>query len=120
LKAHVYEIRQRQDHRGFDLLSDALPFRSVLLVAVHFDVALGRFTRVMRRMQMVAMCSMRVMCRQFVFAGTVMLGRLAMVLRRVFMVFGGLRVMFFKFLWHSSISRILGVAPPEKHSPTPE
>ena len=23
---HVYEIRPRKDHRGFDLLSDALPF----------------------------------------------------------------------------------------------
>ena len=23
---HVYEVRPRQDHRGFDLVSDALPF----------------------------------------------------------------------------------------------
>jgi hypothetical protein len=23
---HVYEVRQRKDHRGFDLISDALPF----------------------------------------------------------------------------------------------
>ena len=23
---HVYEIRPRKDHRGFDLISDALPF----------------------------------------------------------------------------------------------
>ena len=23
---HVYEIRQRKDHRGVDLISDALPF----------------------------------------------------------------------------------------------
>jgi len=23
---HVYEVRPRKDHRGFDLLSDALPF----------------------------------------------------------------------------------------------
>jgi hypothetical protein len=24
---HVYEVRPRKDHRGFDLISDALPFR---------------------------------------------------------------------------------------------
>jgi len=24
---HVYEVRQRKDHRGVDLVSDALPFR---------------------------------------------------------------------------------------------
>jgi hypothetical protein len=24
--AHVYEVRPRKDHRGFDLISDALPF----------------------------------------------------------------------------------------------
>jgi hypothetical protein len=23
---HVYEVRPRNDHRGFDLISDALPF----------------------------------------------------------------------------------------------
>jgi len=23
---HVYEVRQRKDHRGVDLISDALPF----------------------------------------------------------------------------------------------
>ena len=23
---HVYEVRPRKDHRGFDLISDALPF----------------------------------------------------------------------------------------------
>jgi hypothetical protein len=23
---HIYEIRPRKDHRGFDLISDALPF----------------------------------------------------------------------------------------------
>jgi hypothetical protein len=23
---HVYEVRPRRDHRGFDLISDALPF----------------------------------------------------------------------------------------------
>src|SRR4030095_11089472 len=25
-RAHVYEVRPRKDHRGFDLISDALPF----------------------------------------------------------------------------------------------
>ena len=73
---------------------------SRLLVAVQFDVALGRFTRVMCRMQMMPMRSMRMMRRQFVFASTVMLSRLAMVLRGVFMVFSGFGVMFFQFLWH--------------------
>ena len=73
---------------------------SGLFVAVQFDVALGRFTRVMRRMQMMPMGSMRMMRRHFVFASSMMLGRFAMVLRGVFMVFSGFRVMFFKFLWH--------------------
>jgi hypothetical protein len=73
---------------------------SGLLVAVQFDVALGRFTRVMRRMQMMPMRSMSMMRRQFVFASTMMLGRFAMVLRGMFMVFSGFRVMFFKFLRH--------------------
>jgi hypothetical protein len=26
MNAHVYEVRPRRDHRGFDLISDALPF----------------------------------------------------------------------------------------------
>jgi hypothetical protein len=25
-RTHVYEVRPRRDHRGFDLISDALPF----------------------------------------------------------------------------------------------
>jgi hypothetical protein len=25
-RSHVYEVRPRKDHRGFDLISDALPF----------------------------------------------------------------------------------------------
>jgi hypothetical protein len=25
-KMHVYEVRPRKDHRGFDLISDGLPF----------------------------------------------------------------------------------------------
>jgi len=27
---HVYEVRPRTDHRGFDLISDALPFGRLL------------------------------------------------------------------------------------------
>jgi hypothetical protein len=27
LHNHIYEVRPRKDHRGFDLISDALPFR---------------------------------------------------------------------------------------------
>ena len=69
-------------------------------MAVHLDVTLGRFTRVMRRMQMMPMGSMRMMRRRLVFASTMMLGRFAMVLRSVFMVFSGFCMMFFKFLWH--------------------
>jgi hypothetical protein len=65
-----------------------------LLVAVNFDVTLGRFTRVMYRMQMMPMGSMRVMRRRLVFASTMMLGRLAMVLRGMFVVFSSFRVMF--------------------------
>ena len=73
---------------------------SGLLLAVQFNVALGRFTCVMHRMQMMPMGSMCMMCRHFVFASSMMLRRFAMVLRGVFMVFSGFRVMFFKFLWH--------------------
>jgi hypothetical protein len=51
-------------------------------------------------MQMMPMGSMGVMCRRLVFAGTMMLGRFAMVLGGMFVVFSGFRVMFFEFLWH--------------------
>jgi hypothetical protein len=27
--AHIYEVRPRKDRRGFDLISDALPFRQL-------------------------------------------------------------------------------------------
>jgi hypothetical protein len=27
MSVHVYEVRPRSDKRGFDLISDALPFR---------------------------------------------------------------------------------------------
>ena len=28
---HIYEVRPRKDHRGFDLISDALPFGRVVV-----------------------------------------------------------------------------------------
>jgi hypothetical protein len=28
---HVYEIRPQKDHRGFDLISDVLPFGKLLV-----------------------------------------------------------------------------------------
>jgi hypothetical protein len=28
---HLYEVRPRNDHRGVDLISDALPFRSAVI-----------------------------------------------------------------------------------------
>ena len=62
-------------------------------MAVHLDVTLGRFTRVMRRMQMMPMGSMRMMRRRLVFASTMMLGRFAMVLCGLFVVFSSFRVM---------------------------
>ena len=62
-------------------------------MAVHLDVTLGRFTRVMHSMQMMPVGSMRMMRRRLVFASTMMLGRFAMVLRGMFMVFSSFRVM---------------------------
>jgi hypothetical protein len=85
---------------ALDLLGKNFHRRLSLLVAVQFDVALGCFTRVMRRMQMMPMGSMRMMRRHFVFASSMMLRRFAMVLRGVFMVFSSFRMMFFKFFWH--------------------
>jgi hypothetical protein len=28
---HIYEVRPRKDHRGFDLISDALPFWALVV-----------------------------------------------------------------------------------------
>ena len=56
-------------------------------------MALGRFTGVMRRMQMMPMGSMGMMRRHFVFASSMMLGRFAMVLCGMFVVFSSFRVM---------------------------
>jgi hypothetical protein len=32
--SHLYEVRPRKDHRGFDLISHALPFRRLWYVEV--------------------------------------------------------------------------------------
>jgi hypothetical protein len=61
---------------------------------VQLDVTLCCFTCVMRRVQMVTVCGVSMMSRRLVFAGAMMFGCFAMMLRRVLMVFSGLRVMF--------------------------
>ena len=48
----------------------------------------------MRRVQMMTVRGMRMVSRRLVFAGAMMFSCFAMVLRRVFMVFSSLRVMF--------------------------
>ena len=35
LRMHVYQVRPRKDHRGFDLISDALPFGGLWYVEVN-------------------------------------------------------------------------------------
>ncbi len=34
IPAHVYEVRPRRDHRGVDLISDALPFGGLWYIEV--------------------------------------------------------------------------------------
>jgi hypothetical protein len=98
-------------------------------VPVQLDVTLCCFTSVMRRVQMMTVRGMRMVSRRLVFAGAMMFGCFAMMLRRVFMVFSSLRVMFFKFLWHwisffffplSFNFQNPRLCPREKHSPMPE
>ena len=36
---HAYEIRPREDHRGADLISDALPFRSAVVTPSQTQLA---------------------------------------------------------------------------------
>jgi hypothetical protein len=48
----------------------------------------------MRRVQMMTVRGMRMVSRRLVFAGAMMFGCFAMMLRGVFMVFSSLRVMF--------------------------
>jgi hypothetical protein len=40
---HVYEIRPRRDHRGFDLMSDALPFSGPWYLEVSYAVGYAKF-----------------------------------------------------------------------------
>lgn len=37
---HIYEVRPRKDRRGFDLISDALPFSRLWFVAITFSTIL--------------------------------------------------------------------------------
>ena len=43
---HVYQIRPRKDHRGVDLISDALPFGRLLYTQVSHAVGTRSFTAV--------------------------------------------------------------------------
>ena len=40
---HVYEIRPRKDHRGFDLISDALPFGSLWYTKPDHAIGYAKF-----------------------------------------------------------------------------
>jgi hypothetical protein len=42
---HVYEVRSRKDKRGFDLISDALPFQAVIWLVCARGVATARRPR---------------------------------------------------------------------------
>jgi hypothetical protein len=63
----------------------------------------------MRRVQVMTVRGMRMVSRRLVFAGAMMLSCFAMVLRRVFMVFSSLRVMFLQFLGHWIFLFLLGL-----------
>jgi hypothetical protein len=65
-----------------------------LLVPVQVHVTLCCFTSVMRRVQMMTVRGMRMVSGRLVFAGAMMFSCFAMMLRRVFMVFSSLGVMF--------------------------
>ena len=39
---HVYEVRPRKDHRGFDLISDALPFGRLWYLKVADAIAYAK------------------------------------------------------------------------------
>jgi hypothetical protein len=75
---------------------------------VQLDVTLCCFTGVMHRVQMMTVRGMRMVSPRLVFAGAMMFGCFAMMLRRVFMVFSSLRVMFLQFL-HSIFLFLLGL-----------
>ena len=61
---------------------------------VQLDVTLCCFSCVMPRVHMVPVRGMRKVSRRLVFAGAMIFRCFAMMLRRVFMVFRSLRVMF--------------------------
>jgi hypothetical protein len=42
-RAHVYEVRPRKDQRGFDLISDQLPFGRLCYVAITHAVDYAKF-----------------------------------------------------------------------------
>jgi hypothetical protein len=42
-RAHVYEVRPRKDRRGFDLISDALPFGRLWYTKVDHAVGYAQF-----------------------------------------------------------------------------
>lgn len=71
-----------------------------LLCAVRLDVMLGSFFGVMRRVHVVTMRQMGMMRCRLVIAVLVMLGSFPVMVGRMLMVLGGLRVMMRSFLRH--------------------
>ena len=71
-------------------------------VAVMLHVALGRYRRVMQSMSVMPMRGMRVMRRGFVIAALVMVRRVSMMLRRMFVVLGRFAMMRCCVLRHGS------------------
>ncbi len=72
-----------------------------LLAAVSFDVVLGGFVGVVRRVSLMSLSDLRVVSCCFVVAFLVMTGSLAMVVGRVLMMLGSLAMMMRRFLRHS-------------------
>lgn len=60
----------------------------------------SRFSRVMCSVLTVPMCDVRVMGRFLVISAFVMLGGLAMMFGRVFVMFCGVSVVLCAFVWH--------------------
>jgi hypothetical protein len=44
-KIHVYEVRPRKDKRGYDLISDALPFGRLWYIQVWHAIGYAEFRR---------------------------------------------------------------------------
>jgi hypothetical protein len=81
-----------------------LDYQAHLLCAVRLDVMLGSFFGVMRRVHVMTLRQMGMMCRCLVIAVLVMLGSFPVMVGRMFMVLGGLGVMMRSFLRHDVIS----------------